>query len=161
MKKVIVLLSLALFVISGNINAQRKYISINFSSGDISTSGVSDYSTNSCSIEDRYDDDYHLKLLRGSWFEFKFYISSNPSSAELQLKHLSSYAGNQAGITPISVFINDKKLISWNQLEPHYTTNKIKVGNYLKSGNNTIRIQYSSSGGTTGYWLKYIHVYVW
>jgi len=155
------ILALAFAAFGASAQAQNTYISLNFSSGQVVANGVSDYSNGGCRIEDRYDDSHHLYYFAGNSFEFTFDIGHTVSKASLKVKHLSSAKDGQPGITPVGLFVNGKKVASWRQLSAGYSTDSYDIGDQLAKGKNTVRFEYASDGGTTGYWQKQIQVYVW
>jgi hypothetical protein len=150
-----------LLLIGSTLLAQTTYASVNFSSGKVITKGVEDYNSSSCTLEDRYDSSYHLKMFRGSSFSFSVQIPDDVSSASISLRHLTSLAAGEPGNAPITMYINNKKVTKWTTLDSSYQDDKIDVSNYLRAGSNTIELDYASNSGDSGYWLKYIQLYIW
>ncbi|MFZ4704872.1 MAG: hypothetical protein ACOYMF_02585 [Bacteroidales bacterium] len=140
--------------------AQNKYISVNFSTGSSVIDGISGLNT-SGTLEDRYDNSYHLKLLRGEYLTFSFDVSMNSPSGSFEIQHLTSASGDKNGYSPVTLYVNNHRVESWDNLGKAYITDKIAISAYLKKGNNKIDINYNNNGGSTGYWIKFVHIYTW
>ena len=143
-------------------SAQSAYASLNFSSGQVVASGVESYSQNTCKIEDRYDDTHHLYLFAGDTFSFTMNFSEAPGNVSLKIKHLSSADGStgQAGKTPVSLYVNGQQATSWESLSAGYEVSEIRITG-LSAGQNTFELRYANDGGTTGYWVKFIQLYIY
>jgi hypothetical protein len=140
--------------------AQNKFISVNFSSGKSVTDGIDGLKTSGI-LEDRYDDSYHLKLFRGEYLTFSFNVPMNSLSGRIEIKHLTSASGDKDGSSPVTLYFNNNRVTSWDNLGKAYTTDKIDISEFLKQGNNKIDINYNDQGGSSGYWIKFIHIYTW
>lgn len=158
LKKVMILFACVL--ISQIAITQNKYASVNFSTGKAVTDGISGINM-SGSLEDRYDDSYHLKLLRGEYLYLSFIIPMNSPSGKIEIKHLTSGAGGSDGYSPVTLYVNNYQVTTWENLGQAYTTDEVDISKYLTRGNNTIKIKYSDNDGSSGYWIKFVHIYTW
>jgi len=140
--------------------SQNNYASVNFSTGETVTDGINRINTTG-SLEDRYDDSYHLKLLRGQYLYFSFNIPLNSPSGKIEIKHLTSGAGGSDGYSPVTLYVNNYQITSWNNLGQGYTTDAIDISRVLIKGINTIKLKYSDDDGSSGYWIKFVHIYTW
>jgi len=147
-------------LISQTAITQNKYASVNFSTGKAVTDGISGINM-SGNLEDRYDDSYHLKLLRGEYLDLSFNIPMNSPSGKIELKHLTSGAGGSDGYSPVTLYVNNNQVTSWKNLGQGYTTDAVDISKFLTRGTNTIRLKYSDADGSSGYWIKFVHIYTW
>lgn len=152
----------ALAVFQFSAHAQTAYASVNFSSGEVVAKGVESYALNSCKLEDRFDDTHHLYMFSGDTFSFTVKFSETPKKVVVKLKHLSSADAKtkEAGKTPVSLYVNGERAKSWESFSAGYEVGEITIRS-IKEGENMFELRYANEGGTTGYWVKYIQVYVY
>jgi len=137
---------------------ENKDIRMEFASSKIASDTISSYNLSGCRLESVYDSSNHLLLGRGQSYSFEFKLYGRPDIATLEVKHLSSASKGKAGITPVTLYINQNKVKRWRQLEAGYTTSKLSIEKYLCSGKNTVTFAYDPDEGTTYYWQKYVAI---
>lgn len=137
---------------------ENSEITLDFSGRRVSGEGVSSFNMGNCYLEDRYDNSNHLYMFRGRSYSFNFNLSTRPQNAQLTVRHLSSSANGQAGITPVTMYVNRERAARWRQVEAGFTDTTIPIENYLREGENTVSFEYDSNDGNTGYWQKFVRI---
>ena len=95
----------------------------------------------------------------GSTATATFTTPAAPSSATLELEHLSAGAGEAplGGSSVISVVVNGAVAIAeWDIGSHSFIVERLRIDKFLKAGPNTIDIKFVK--GTTTYWLKSLSV---
>lgn len=133
-------------------------VALDFSGWRINHQGLSSLDSGSCYLENRYDNSNHLYLFRGYSYSFGFNLSRKPSNARLTVRHLSSGANGQEGVTPITLYVNKNAVARWRQIGGGYSDSTVSIEDYLKEGENKVSFEYASNEGTTGYWQKAVRI---
>ncbi|MFH1453976.1 MAG: thioredoxin family protein [Armatimonadota bacterium] len=135
-------------------------LTVKFSEAEAYSTSVKT-STQECDFSKAYDTSYHLRMISPgkSYVNFTFNLEKNPPAyTYLYIQHLTSMNGPDKGFSPISIYVNGKKIISgWDTDSGKYIISQFRIGKSLKKGQNTVKITLDP-GAKTHYWLKQIEI---
>ncbi|HEC93429.1 MAG TPA: hypothetical protein ENI51_10650, partial [Candidatus Atribacteria bacterium] len=138
---------------------------IDFSTQTIKTSEGMQVSTHSMDYNSNYDGSWLMHYAGSSSLTASFSISQVYSGAILRITHLTSYYQEdpRGGYSPVDIEINGNLVAdNYDPAENHngshdYVEDAWQISQYLRTGNNTIRISFQS-GAVTNYWIKQLTV---
>jgi len=100
-----------------------------------------------------YKGSHRLLRPNRSYVEAKVDLSRPGKYSTLRLSHLTSMSGGRNGYSPITINVNGVDVVKdHNPNNGNYISEDFNVRNYLRRGENTIRISLGSA--RTHYWIK-------